>query len=41
VWEEGKCGGSAKTCEEFVRGNPEVYAEAFWEIYGLRVYQQL
>lgn len=40
VWAKGECKGMAGSCEEFVRGNPEVYAEAFWEVYGVRVYQE-
>ncbi|KAF2130038.1 glycoside hydrolase family 16 protein [Dothidotthia symphoricarpi CBS 119687] len=29
-----------KTCEEYVRENPEVYKEAYWEIKGLKWYQK-
>lgn len=40
VWETiGECRSVGKTCMEYVKGNPEVYKEAFWELNGLRVYQ--
>lgn len=39
VWEEGSCGKKAKTCNEYVRDNPEAFTEAYWEINALKVYQ--
>jgi hypothetical protein len=39
VWEDGSCGKKAKTCEEYVRDNPEAFTEAYWEINALKVYQ--
>jgi hypothetical protein len=39
VWEDGSCAKKAKTCEEYVRDNPEAFKEAYWDIKGLRVYQ--
>jgi hypothetical protein len=39
VWEDSSCSKKAKTCEEYVRDNPEAFAEAYWEINGLKVYQ--
>ncbi|KAH5429010.1 hypothetical protein HBI47_112550 [Parastagonospora nodorum] len=31
----------AQTCEAYVRDNPEAFAESFWEVRGLRWYQQV
>ncbi|KAF1944136.1 hypothetical protein EJ02DRAFT_109735 [Clathrospora elynae] len=39
VWDTGSCGKKAATCEEWVRDNPEAFAEAYWTINGLKVYQ--
>jgi hypothetical protein len=39
VWSSGSCGKKAATCEEWVRDNPEAFAEAYWEINALKVYQ--
>jgi hypothetical protein len=39
VWDDSSCGKKAKTCEEYVRDNPEAFTEAYWEINGLKVYQ--
>jgi hypothetical protein len=39
VWEDSSCSKKAKTCEEYVRDNPEAFKEAYWDIKGLRVYQ--
>jgi hypothetical protein len=38
-WEDSSCGKKAKTCEEYVRDNPEAFTEAYWEINALKVYQ--
>jgi hypothetical protein len=39
VWNAGTCGKKAATCEEWVRDNPAVFTEAYWEINGMKVYQ--
>lgn len=39
IWEEGSCAKKAATCEEYVRDNPEAFANAYWEVNGLKVYQ--
>jgi hypothetical protein len=39
VWEDGSCAKKAKTCEEYVRDNPQAFKEAYWDIKGLKVYQ--
>ncbi|KAH8732777.1 concanavalin A-like lectin/glucanase domain-containing protein [Phaeosphaeriaceae sp. PMI808] len=39
IWDEGSCASKAKTCEEYVRDNPEAFAEAYWEINALKVYK--
>jgi hypothetical protein len=39
VWNSGSCGKKAATCEEWVQNNPEAFAEAYWEVNALKVYQ--
>lgn len=39
IWEDGSCASKAKTCEEYVRDNPDAFTEAYWEINALKVYQ--
>lgn len=39
VWEGGSCAKKAATCDEFVRDNPEAFAEAYWTINALKVFQ--
>ncbi|KAH8724595.1 concanavalin A-like lectin/glucanase domain-containing protein, partial [Phaeosphaeriaceae sp. PMI808] len=41
-WEKGGCRAKTgvETCEEYVRENPEVFEEAYWEIGGLRWYRR-
>jgi hypothetical protein len=39
AWEDGSCAKKAKTCDEYVRDNPEAFTEAYWEINALKVYQ--
>lgn len=39
VWDASSCSKKASTCEEWVRDNPEAFAEAYWEINALKVYQ--
>lgn len=42
VWQTiGECKATGMSCVDYVRGNPEVYKEAFWELYGVRVYQEV
>ncbi|KAF2855449.1 glycoside hydrolase family 16 protein [Plenodomus tracheiphilus IPT5] len=39
AWESSSCSKKASTCEEYVRDNPEAFAEAYWTINALKVYQ--
>ncbi|EDU50880.1 1,3(4)-beta-glucanase [Pyrenophora tritici-repentis Pt-1C-BFP] len=39
VWNNGTCGQKAPTCEEWVQKNPEAFAEAYWTVNALKVYQ--
>ena len=39
VWKTGLCAKKAKTCEEFVANNPEVFEQAYWLIDSIKVYQ--
>ncbi|OAL55734.1 hypothetical protein IQ07DRAFT_176723 [Pyrenochaeta sp. DS3sAY3a] len=39
IWGDGSCASKAATCDDFVRDNPEAFAEAYWEINALKVYQ--
>ncbi|CAO2656724.1 Nn.00g055270.m01.CDS01 [Neocucurbitaria sp. VM-36] len=39
IWESGSCAKKAATCDEFVRDNPEAFAEAYWAVNSLKVYQ--
>ena len=34
-----ECMKKAKTCEEWVKGNPEVFRDAYWLVRGVQVYQ--
>ena len=38
--EVGECKKTGMTCVDYVKSHPEKYDEAFWELNGLRVYQQ-
>jgi hypothetical protein len=41
VWDTDRaCAALAPTCEEFVGGNPEVFADAYWLVRGVRVFQE-
>ncbi|KAF2742642.1 glycoside hydrolase family 16 protein [Sporormia fimetaria CBS 119925] len=40
VWEDSTCGQKAPTCNEYVRDNPEAFADAYWTINALKVYQE-
>jgi len=39
VWGNSTCGQKAPTCEEWVQKNPEAFAEAYWTVNALKVYQ--
>ncbi|KAF1839927.1 glycoside hydrolase family 16 protein [Cucurbitaria berberidis CBS 394.84] len=39
IWGSGSCAKKATTCEEYVRDNPEAFAEAYWTVNALKVYQ--
>ncbi|KAL6712074.1 hypothetical protein ACN47E_003117 [Coniothyrium glycines] len=39
VWDASSCSKKASTCEEWVRDNPEAFAEAYWTVNALKVYQ--
>ncbi|PSN63503.1 hypothetical protein BS50DRAFT_458362, partial [Corynespora cassiicola Philippines] len=39
VWESGSCASKAPTCNDYVRDNPEAFANAHWTINALKVYQ--
>ena len=40
VWsQEGTCAAQAGTCQEYVQNHPEAYADAYWTINSLKVYQ--
>lgn len=41
VWDDGCAAKTGvKTCQEFVRENPEKFADAYWEVKGLRWYEK-
>ncbi|KAI4271340.1 MAG: hypothetical protein LQ337_006086 [Flavoplaca oasis] len=40
VWsQDGTCSAQAGTCQEYVQNHPEAYADAYWTINSLKVYQ--
>ncbi|RMZ66883.1 Endo-13(4)-beta-glucanase [Pyrenophora seminiperda CCB06] len=39
VWGNSTCGQKAPTCEEWVQKNPEAFAEAYWTVNALKIYQ--
>jgi hypothetical protein len=39
VWASGPCATKAKTCEEYVANNPQVFKDAHWLIESINVYQ--
>ncbi|RPA84987.1 hypothetical protein BJ508DRAFT_338940 [Ascobolus immersus RN42] len=41
VWANSGCGKLADSCEEFVARNPQAFKEAYWEIRGMRIFQEL
>lgn len=41
VWSQDSiCSASASTCQDYVRDNPSAFANAYWSINSLKVYQQ-
>ena len=34
------CSGQASSCEDYVKNNPSAFADVYWEIKSLQVYQQ-
>ncbi|KAI9812461.1 MAG: hypothetical protein M1827_004692 [Pycnora praestabilis] len=40
VWSSGSCASQASTCQEFVQNNPSAFADAFWTVNSLKVYQE-
>lgn len=41
IWDDScKAKTKAATCEEYVQNNPEVFADSYWEIAGLKWYQK-
>ncbi|KAF2187627.1 glycoside hydrolase family 16 protein [Zopfia rhizophila CBS 207.26] len=39
VWSSGSCASKAATCNAYVQNNPSAFANAYWTIKALRVYQ--
>ncbi|KAF2118155.1 concanavalin A-like lectin/glucanase domain-containing protein [Lophiotrema nucula] len=39
VWSSGSCASKADTCESYVQNNPSAFANAYWTINSLKVYQ--
>jgi len=39
VWKAGTCSTKAKTCKEFVTGNPQAFKDAYWQINSIKVFQ--
>lgn len=39
VWNQSSCARLAPTCEAYVDGYPEAFAEVYWGINGVRVYE--
>ncbi|KAL1601747.1 hypothetical protein SLS60_006662 [Paraconiothyrium brasiliense] len=42
TWEESTCAAKtgAATCEDYVQNNPEAFADAYWEIAGLKWFEK-
>ncbi|OCK93757.1 glycoside hydrolase family 16 protein [Cenococcum geophilum 1.58] len=40
VWSSGSCASKASTCNAFVENNPSAFANAYWSINSLKVYQE-
>ncbi|KAK4897057.1 hypothetical protein LTR49_028056 [Elasticomyces elasticus] len=39
VWSSGSCSSRADTCEDYVQNNPGAFADAYWSVNALQVYQ--
>lgn len=39
VWNASTCAAKAPTCQSFVDNNPHEFADAYWEINSLKIYQ--
>ena len=40
VWStQGSCGGLAPTCQDYVAKNPTAFAQSYWTINSVKVYQ--
>nr|ANC68156.1 endo-beta-1,3-1,4-glucanase [Evansstolkia leycettana] len=39
VWSSGSCASLAGTCQDYVANNPSAFAEAYWYVNSLKVYQ--
>lgn len=39
VWTTDSCASKANTCEDFVTNNPDAFADAYWAINSLKVYE--
>ncbi|PQE16330.1 hypothetical protein CJF32_00006223 [Rutstroemia sp. NJR-2017a WRK4] len=40
VWSSGSCASAASTCQAYVGANPGAFAQAYWGINSVKVYQQ-
>ncbi|KAL4931724.1 glycoside hydrolase family 16 protein [Aspergillus undulatus] len=40
VWGSGSCAALGGSCSDYVANNPRVFADAYWDINSLRVYQE-
>ncbi|OJD11364.1 hypothetical protein AJ78_07856 [Emergomyces pasteurianus Ep9510] len=39
TWNEGGCSDKARTCEDYVKNNPQAFVEAYWSINYMKVFQ--
>lgn len=39
IWENGSCASLADTCNDYVANNPSAFADAYWLINSVQVYQ--
>ena len=39
LWSEGACASKAPTCQQYVAENPEAFADAFWSVNAVKVFQ--
>jgi hypothetical protein len=40
VWSQGNCASRAATCQDYVANNPGDFADAYWLINSVKVYEQ-